>query len=97
LTYNLNKNVYKNSSASLDCVGINELCTAIDSEVAIVHENFTSHSQHQIEVFNFVRMQLVKFIALKTGKIRKSKQYEITAALSVVTARCKGAKHPFSS
>jgi len=33
---------YKNSSASLECITISELCSAIDSTVATVHENFTS-------------------------------------------------------
>jgi len=39
---------YKNSSVSLDC--INELCSAIDSIVATIRENFTS--KHQIETLN---------------------------------------------
>jgi len=33
---------YKNDSASLDCTSISELCSAINSTVATVHENFTS-------------------------------------------------------
>jgi len=50
---------YKNSSVSLDC--INELCSAIDSIVATIRENFTS--KHQIETLKFGRMQHLKFIA----------------------------------
>jgi len=41
MTYDFNKNIFKNSSASLD--SISELCSAINSTVvATVHENFTS-------------------------------------------------------
>jgi len=31
---------YKNSSALLDCISIFEVCSAINSIVATVHENF---------------------------------------------------------
>ena len=70
---------YKSSSASLDCITISELRSAIDNIVAIVHENFTS--QHRIEKLKFGRMQHVKFIAWNKWKIWKLKYYEITAAL----------------
>jgi len=52
---------YKRSSASLDCNSISELCSAINSTVATLHENLTS--QHQIEKLKFGRMQHAKFIA----------------------------------
>jgi len=42
MTYNLNKNILENTSASLDCIGISESCSAINSRVATVHENLTS-------------------------------------------------------
>jgi len=32
---------YKNGSVSLHCISISELCSAINSTVATVHENFT--------------------------------------------------------
>jgi len=66
---------YKTSSPSLDC--INELSSAIDSTIAIVHKNFTL--QHQIETLKFGRMQHVKFITWSKWKIRKPQQYEVTA------------------
>ena len=52
---------YKTSSASLDCVSINDLRSAIDTTIGTLHDNFTS--QHQIETLKFGRMQHVKFIA----------------------------------
>jgi len=33
---------YKNGSASMHCISICELCSAINSTVATIHENFTS-------------------------------------------------------
>jgi len=47
MTYNLNKNIY--SSVSLD--RIDELCSAVDSLVVTVHENFTS--KHQIKILSW--------------------------------------------
>jgi len=41
MTYNLNNNVLK-KMAVLHCIGISELCSAINSTVATVHENFTA-------------------------------------------------------
>jgi len=35
---------HKSSSASLDCISISELCSAINTTVATVHENFTSQN-----------------------------------------------------
>jgi len=33
---------YKNGSDSLNCISISELCSAINSTVATVHDSFTS-------------------------------------------------------
>ena len=57
---------YKNSSASLDCISISDLCSGMDTTVATVHQNFTS--QHQTEALKFGRMQHVKFIAWNNWK-----------------------------
>ena len=67
----------KSTSAPLHC--ISELCSAMHSTVATVHESF--HSQHQIETVKFGRMQHVKINARNNWKIWKLKQYEPTAAL----------------
>jgi len=42
MTYNLNNNILLSSSASLDCINLSVLCSAINSTVATVRENFTS-------------------------------------------------------
>jgi len=42
LLISLTRIFYKNSSASLDRISISELCSAINSTVTTVHENFTS-------------------------------------------------------
>jgi len=34
--------IYKNGSASLHCISISELCSAINTTVATIGENFTA-------------------------------------------------------
>jgi len=51
----------KNGSASLHCISISESCSAINTTVATIHDNFTS--QHQIETIKFGRMEHIQFIA----------------------------------
>ena len=77
MTYNHNSNIYKNSSASLEC--INELRCAIYSAVAIVQKSFIL--QHQIATLKFGSKQYVKFMTWKSKKIGKPKEYEFTATM----------------
>jgi len=57
---------YKNSSASLDCISISESCSAINSTIATVHENFTS--QPYIEALSLVRCNIWNSLHETNGK-----------------------------